>query len=73
MSSWASSTAIPRQNDLQEDLRMAMDKKFENIVVEQKKQKKRIDELTILKESDKNTIFNLIFSEKTPEKNESNT
>lgn len=52
---------------------MAMDKKFENIVVDQKKQKKRIDELTILKESDKNTIFNLIFSEKTPEKNESNT
>ena len=52
---------------------MAMDKKFENIVVDQKKQKKRIDELTILKEADKNTIFNLIFSEKTPEKNESNT
>lgn len=51
---------------------MAMDKKFENIVVDQKKQKKQIDELTILKESDSNTIFNLIFSEKTPEKNESN-
>lgn len=52
---------------------MAMDKKFENIVVDQKKQKKQIDELTILNESDKNTIFNLIFSEKPPEKNESNT
>lgn len=47
---------------------MAISKDFGNTVVDQKEKKKKIDKLTVLKESDASTIYNLIFSEKKAEK-----
>lgn len=43
---------------------MAIIKDFGNTVADQKEKKKKIDKLTVLKESDARTIYNLIFSEK---------
>lgn len=43
---------------------MAMKIDFDNTVADQKETKKKIDKLTVLKESDARTIYNLIFSEK---------
>lgn len=37
---------------------------FDKVLVEEKKEEKQVKFLTELKESDENTIFNLIFSEK---------
>lgn len=43
---------------------MGIVKNFGNTVADQKEQKKKSDKLTVLKESDARTIYNLIFSEK---------
>ena len=43
---------------------MAIIKDFGNTVSDQKEKKKKIDKLTVLKESDARTIYNLFFSEK---------
>lgn len=47
---------------------MAIPKTFDNTVREKKAEKKKIDKLTVLKESDRKTIYNLIFSEKKEDK-----
>ena len=47
---------------------MALDKNFSNTVADKKDKAREIKKLTELTESDKNTIFNLIFSETTNEK-----
>ena len=46
---------------------MAIKKDFDNTVADRKEKKKKVDKLTVLKESDANTIYNLIFSEKKKE------
>jgi hypothetical protein len=47
---------------------MALDKNFSNTVADKKDKVREITKLTELTESDKNTIFNLIFAETTNEK-----
>lgn len=49
---------------------MALAKNFSNTVADKKEKKQEITELTELSESDKNTIFNLLFSEMSNEKAE---
>lgn len=49
---------------------MALEKNFSNTVADKEEKKKEITELTQLKESDKNTIFNLLFSDSSNEKAE---
>lgn len=43
---------------------MALEKRFTNTVADKKEKKKKITKLTVLTENDDNTIFNLIFIEK---------
>lgn len=47
---------------------MALSKNFSNTVADKKEKKREITKLTELNENDKNTIFNLIFSETTNKK-----
>lgn len=47
---------------------MAMKKDFGNTVKEKTQTKKTVDKLTVLKESDAKTIYNLIFAKKQEEK-----
>lgn len=47
---------------------MAMKKDFGHAVKEQEKKKKKVDKLAVLKESDAETIYNLIFAKKQEEK-----
>lgn len=42
---------------------MAIQNKFDKVLADEKKEEKQVKFLTELKESDENTIFNLIFSE----------
>ncbi len=42
---------------------MAIKKDFSNTIADKKEKKKRLDKLTALNESDKNTIYHLVFSE----------
>lgn len=49
---------------------MALEKNFSNTVADKKEKKREITKLTELPESDKNTIFNLIFAETSTEKSE---
>ena len=46
---------------------MAIPKTFDN-TIQEKKAEKKVDKLTVLKESDRKTIYNLIFSEKKEDK-----
>lgn len=43
---------------------MALEKRFTNTVADKKEKKKKITKLAVLTEDDNNTIFNLIFVEK---------
>lgn len=45
---------------------MSLERNFSNTVADKKEKKQEIAELTVLGESDKNTIFNLLFA-KTPD------
>lgn len=47
---------------------MAIEKKFTNAMADQKEKKKKITKLNVLTENDENTIFNLIFVEKSKNK-----
>lgn len=47
---------------------MALERNFSNTVADKKEKKQEITELTELSESDKNTIFNLLFAETFNEK-----
>lgn len=49
---------------------MAFNKNFSNTVTDKKDKKREITKLMELNESDKNTIFNLIFAEPSNEKAE---
>ncbi len=49
---------------------MAFDKNFSNIVADKKDKKREITKLMELNESNKNTIYNLIFAESSNEKAE---
>jgi len=49
---------------------MAMDKNFSNTVADTKDKKREITKLTELSESDKNTVFNLLFAEMTKKSSE---
>lgn len=49
---------------------MALERNFSNTVADKIEKKYEITELTELSESDKNTIFNLLFSETSNEKAE---
>lgn len=49
---------------------MAFDKNFSNTVADKKDKKREIKKLTELTPTDKNTIFNLVFSETPAEKTE---
>ena len=42
---------------------MALVKTFSNTIAESKKQEKEITKLSVLDEKDKNTIYNLLFTE----------
>lgn len=49
---------------------MALKRNFSNTVADKKEMKREITELTELSESDKNTIFNLLFAQTSNEKAE---
>lgn len=52
---------------------MAIKTDFSNTVADKKEKKKVLKELTVLEESDKNTIYNMIFSEKSDQKEGQNS
>lgn len=43
---------------------MAIENKFTNTIADQKEEKKKVKKLSVLKEDDENTIFNLILVDK---------
>lgn len=47
---------------------MALEKKFSNTVPDEREKKREVEKLTELAEDDRNTIFNLIFSDRPEEK-----
>lgn len=47
---------------------MAIKKDFSNTIADKKEKKKELDKLTVLNESDKNTIYHLVFSEESDKK-----
>lgn len=49
---------------------MALPKNFSNAVADKKEEKKEKKELDVLKENDKNTIFNLLFKDSLSKKSE---
>ncbi len=45
---------------------MPLDRKFTNVIEKKTGNRREITELTVLNENDRNTIYNLIFSERAP-------